>query len=114
MEEALRAWGYVQFDEEAVRAVVKLLVTAAVDDGGTHLSLHLTDHQEHALVLVLSNGPHADRPDDGSLLHAVATQGASDCGTESAEDGRRRWALLNLMPPAPAVLPKATPRSATS
>ncbi|MBB6436112.1 hypothetical protein [Streptomyces candidus] len=111
--EALHAWGYERFDEEAVRAVVKLLVTAAVDDGGAHLSLHLTDHQDHALVLVLGSGPRTGRPDDGSLLHAVAAQGAADCGTESAQDGRRRWALLSLTSSVPADLPKALPQNAT-
>ncbi|MCX5205745.1 hypothetical protein OG897_30370 [Streptomyces sp. NBC_00237] len=104
MSEALNAWGYHRFDAEAANAVVELLVTAAVEDGGDHLSVHLADHQDHALVLVLSSGPHAERPDDGSLLHAVATQGAADCGTESAQDGRRRWALLDLAPPTPASL----------
>ncbi|MFJ6699476.1 hypothetical protein ACIQM4_25860 [Streptomyces sp. NPDC091272] len=108
--EALHAWGYQHFDEETVRTVVELLVTAAVDDGGDHLSVHLADHQEHAMVLVLSSGPHADRPDDGSLLRAVASRGSADCGVENAGDGHRRWALLDLAPPTPAALPRpATP-----
>lgn len=100
--EALHAWGYQHFDPETVRTVVELLVTAAVDDGGDHLSVHLADHREHAMVLVLSSGPHADRPGDDSLLRAVAATGAADCGVESAEDGRRRWALLDLASPRPA------------
>ncbi|MGW7417935.1 hypothetical protein [Streptomyces sp. NPDC054863] len=106
VEEALHTWGYHRFDAETVRAVVRLLVTAAVDDGGDHLSVHLADHRDHAMVLVLSSGPHAERPDDGSLLRTVATRGAADCGVESARDGRRRWALLSLAPPPPPVLPQ--------
>jgi hypothetical protein len=109
VSEALHAWGYRRFDAAAVNAVVELLVTEAVEDGGDHLSVHLADHRDHALVLVLSSGPRAERPDDGSLLRAVATQGAADCGTESAEDGRRRWALLDLTPPSDPSNHPATP-----
>ncbi|MEU8892521.1 hypothetical protein [Streptomyces sp. NPDC048442] len=112
--EALHAWGH-RFDTDTVGAVVKLLVTAAVDDGGDHLSVHLTDHQDHALVLVLvlvlvlSSVPHTERPDDRALLSAIARQGGIDCGTESAQDGRRRWALLDLAPPLPRSLPERCP-----
>ena len=59
------------------------------------------------MVLVLSSGPLTQRTSNGELLSAVARQGAADCGAESAEDGRRRWALLNLTPPVP--LPHALP-----
>lgn len=99
--EALHSWGY-RFDTDTVSAVVRLLVTAAVDDCGDHLSVHLTDHHDHALVLVLSSGPHTERPGDRDLLNAIAHQGAADSGVENAEDGRRRWALLNLTPPRTA------------
>jgi hypothetical protein len=109
--EALHAWGYL-FDTDTVGAVVRLLITAAVDDGGDHLSVHLTDHQDHALVLILSSGPHTERHDDGGLLSAVARQGATDCGTENAQDGRRRWALLDLTPPQPRTLPDRCPAPA--
>ncbi|MFF0746713.1 hypothetical protein ACFYVL_40625 [Streptomyces sp. NPDC004111] len=108
--DALNGWGY-RFDTDTVNAVVRLLVTAAVDDGGDHLSVHLADHHDHAMVLVLSSGPHTERPGDRDLLAAVARQGAADCGVESAEDGRRRWALINLVPPLPTAraLPDRSP-----
>ncbi|MFH8752968.1 hypothetical protein ACH4GK_17765 [Streptomyces rimosus] len=89
----LRQWGY-RPNEEAVGNVVTLMVKAAVGDGGRHVSLHLADQNQQALVLVLSHQP-GPAPDD-TFLPRLAELGASSCGTDSAPDGRRLWALLDL------------------
>ncbi|WP_244308853.1 hypothetical protein [Streptomyces monomycini] len=89
----LQDWGY-RPDSEAVGTMVALMVEAAVGDGGQRISLHLADQDQQALVLVLSHQP-GPAPDD-TLLPRLAGLGASSCGTDSAPDGRRLWALLDL------------------
>ncbi|MEU7597311.1 hypothetical protein AB0B79_30405 [Streptomyces sp. NPDC039022] len=70
------------------------MMEAAIGDGGQRVSLHLTDQDQQALVLVLSHQP-SPTPDD-TVLPRLAELGASSCGTDSAPDGRRIWALLDL------------------
>ncbi|MFJ2556350.1 MULTISPECIES: hypothetical protein [unclassified Streptomyces] len=90
----LRAWGH-RPDEEAVAGVVALLVRTAAADGGTRVSLHLADEKRHALVLVLNHCPGMAAPSDHVLQDLMAL-GVTDCGTDTGEDGRRVWALLDL------------------
>lgn len=90
----LRAWGYTP-DEEVVGGVVSLLVETAVADGGSRVSLHLADERRRALVLVLSHCPEPT-PSSEDVLPRLATLGVTDCGTDTGEDGRRLWALLDL------------------
>ncbi|MFH8370926.1 hypothetical protein [Streptomyces sp. NPDC018031] len=87
-----------------VRAVTTLLVGDAVRDGGTRVSLHLTDRDRRILVLVLSHrrGPN---PADGAVLRRVARLGVGDCGSDAAGGGRRLWAVIDS---SPATEPVAT------
>lgn len=90
----LRGWGYGT-DQTTAGNVTALLVEAAVGDGGTRVSLHLADQNRQALVLVLSHQP--DLPvGDEAVLPRLAELGASSCGTDTAPDGRRRWAVIDL------------------
>lgn len=89
----LHAWGYRP--DDTVGDVVALMVSSAVDDGGRRVSLHLADQQRQALVLVLSHQPSLAPPDD-TLLPRIAELGATSCGTDTAPDGRRLWAVLDV------------------
>ena len=94
---AVRAWGYPGLDERDVRVAVRLLVDAAVRDGGRRVSLHLGDQGGKILVVALSHRPGA--APEGDLfaeLGALAT--VDSCGDDLAEDGRRVWAVLDAAP----------------
>ncbi|MFE2271244.1 hypothetical protein ACFXB4_18605 [Streptomyces lavendulae] len=76
--------------------VVRVLVTAAVEDGGKRLSVHLGDQDHKVLVAVLS---HTTGAPDQALLGTVATLATVDSvGTDTGEDGRRMWAVLDTEP----------------
>jgi hypothetical protein len=90
----LRDWGYAA-DHKAAGDVTALLVDAAVGDGGTRVSVHLADQNRQALILVLSHQP-GQAPTDDALLPRIAELGVAVCGTDTAEDGRRRWAVIDL------------------
>lgn len=92
--EQLHTWGYRQADAMA-GDVTKLLVGQAVDDGGRRVSLHLADQDRQALIVVLSHRAGLEVTDEG-VLPEVAALGASSCGADTAEDGRRLWAVLDL------------------
>ncbi|NEA53586.1 hypothetical protein G3I60_05295 [Streptomyces sp. SID13666] len=93
VEAKLREWGYG--NGPAVGEVAKFLVTTAVGDGGSRVSLHLADQDQQALVLVLSHQAGL-APADDSVLKGLAAMGVTTCGEDTAPDGRRLWALLDL------------------
>ncbi|MEW1718412.1 hypothetical protein [Streptomyces sp. NPDC093109] len=104
----LREWGY-QPAEDAVGAVVALLVETAMADGGTRVSLHLTDDEQRVLVLVLNHCPGMAPSSSDRFMKDLVALGVTECGTESGEDGRRLWALLDLRGGAPALPVSAGP-----
>jgi hypothetical protein len=85
---------------EAVEAVTTLLVQAAVADGGTTVSVHLSDQDGQACILALSHHTGlATGLDDtgGDVLHQItAHQPVTGCGTDTGPDGRRIWAIVEL------------------
>ncbi|CAL9338013.1 hypothetical protein SUDANB120_00209 [Streptomyces sp. enrichment culture] len=101
--EAVRGWGYAGACEGDVEQVVRALVGAAVADGGKRLSVHLGDQEGKILVAVLGHVPGA--PDDGVLAQVAALAATCAVGTDTGEDGRRLWAVLDTAPrrrrPAP-------------
>ncbi|MFC8829651.1 hypothetical protein ACFT9I_30435 [Streptomyces sp. NPDC057137] len=59
------------------------------------VSLHLADQDRQALIVVLSHRTGLAVTDE-RVLPAVAALGASSCGADTAQDGRRLWAVLDL------------------
>ncbi|MEV4975563.1 hypothetical protein [Streptomyces scopuliridis] len=98
----LGEWGYrpALAALEAVQAVVGHLVTAALGDGSRRISVHLTDQNRQICVLVLSHQTgqatgHAPVGDD-TLTRITEYPIVSSCGTDTAADGRRLWAVIDL------------------
>jgi hypothetical protein len=73
---------------------VLLLVSSVVEDGGRHISVHLTEQDDQALILALS---HQAQPGDlqDLVLPRLHELGAVSCGTEITPDGRQVWAVLD-------------------
>lgn len=90
----LHDWGYRSADDTA-GDVTELLVKTAVEDGGRRVSLHLADQDRQALVVVVSHQPGLAVAEESALTR-VAELGASSCGADTAEDGRRLWAVVDL------------------
>ncbi|MFB6698223.1 hypothetical protein [Streptomyces rubiginosohelvolus] len=90
----LHEWGYRQADEAAA-GLTNLLVHTAVADGGRRVSVHLADQNRQALIVVLSHQPGLAVADT-AVLPELTELGAVSCGTDTAEDGRRVWAVLDL------------------
>ncbi|MEU5288287.1 hypothetical protein N7925_01575 [Streptomyces sp. CA-278952] len=90
----LHEWGYREADQAAV-ALTELLVRTAVADGGRRVSVHLADQNRQALIVALSHQPGLAVADD-TVLAELTGLGAVSCGTDTAEDGRRLWAVLDL------------------
>ncbi|MGW0857595.1 hypothetical protein [Streptomyces sp. NPDC002690] len=100
--EQLGAWGH-RLGPAVVRVLgsaTELLVATAVGDGGRKVSVHLSDQDGQACVVVLSHrcdlAPgHAPEGDD--VLHRLtALPGVEGCGTETGPEGRRLWAVVRL------------------
>ncbi|OEJ23467.1 hypothetical protein AR457_02040 [Streptomyces agglomeratus] len=95
----LHAWGH-RPDEPALEAVVGELVGAVLHDGGRRISVHLSDQDGQACVLVLSHQPNltaGHAPDGDDVLAELSAHSiVSSCGTDTGEDGRRLWAVLDL------------------
>ncbi|MFE9369412.1 hypothetical protein ACFYM2_06490 [Streptomyces sp. NPDC006711] len=93
----LDAWRYrpVPALADRLTQVTELLTRTALADGGRRVSLHLADQDQQALVMVLSHAPGADVTSE-ELLRDVAELGASSCGADTATDGRRLWAVIDL------------------
>ncbi|MGW6574432.1 hypothetical protein ACWGAN_20005 [Streptomyces sp. NPDC054945] len=93
----VRGWSYPELDEQDMETAVKLLVAAAVKDGGRRVSVHLADQAEKILVVALSHQPGAAPEGEVfAALQALAT--VDSCGDDLADDGRRLWALLDAAP----------------
>lgn len=93
----LRSWGYRIGEDHTAGELAARLVTAALEDGGSRISLHLADQDNKALILVLSHQPgHA--PLDDTLLAELAALGVVSCGvdTDQEDGGRRRWVLIDV------------------
>ncbi|WP_405499376.1 hypothetical protein OG211_33530 [Streptomyces niveus] len=90
----LHSWGFQEADGTAGN-IAELLVSTAVNDGGRRVSLHLADQDRQALIMVLSHRTGLAVTDD-QILPTVAALGATSCGADTAEDGRRLWAVLDL------------------
>lgn len=93
----LRSWGYPLRDDHRAAELTARLVTAALEDGGRRISVHLADQDQQALILVLSHQPGRPTLDD-AVLTEVAGLGVVSCGTDTDRDGDgcRRWALIQL------------------
>ncbi|MFE3588599.1 hypothetical protein ACFXOY_13840 [Streptomyces niveus] len=70
-------------------------MATAVNDGGRRVSLNLADQGRQALIVVPSHRA-ALAVKDQRVLPAVAALGATSCGADTAQDGRRLWAVLDL------------------
>lgn len=90
----LHEWGYREADRAAVD-LTEALVRTAVADGGRRVSVHLADQDRQALIVALSHRPGLAVADD-MVLPELAGLGAVSCGTDTGEDGRRVWAVLDL------------------
>ncbi|WP_328674176.1 hypothetical protein [Streptomyces sp. NBC_00328] len=90
----LGKWGLKAPD--ALEALVRHLVTTVVADGGRHISLHLAEQNNQALVLAFSHQPHPSQPWDDDVLTRLRELGAASCGTEMTGEGRQVWAVLDL------------------
>ncbi|MER7764561.1 hypothetical protein [Streptomyces sp. NPDC097619] len=89
----VREWGYDRPADGALAGAVRLLVGAALTDGGRRISVHLADQDGRVLIVVLSHTVAAT--DSGLLARLAAVEGTASCGTEASEEGRRVWALLD-------------------
>ncbi len=57
--------------------------------------MHLADQSGQALIVALSHRPGLAAADT-AVLPALTRLGAVSCGTDTADDGRRLWAVLDL------------------
>lgn len=100
--EQLDEWGHRPGPAalQALGAATDLLVTTAIGDGGRKVSVHLSDQDGQACVVVLSHQSGlaaGNRPDGDDVLHRVtALPGVEGCGTDTGPDGRRVWAVIGL------------------
>ncbi|MEW1615661.1 MULTISPECIES: hypothetical protein [unclassified Streptomyces] len=90
----LHEWGYREADQVA-GDLTEALVRAAVADGGRRVSVHLADQDRQALIVALSHRPGLAVADP-AVLPELTGLGAVSCGTDTAADGRRVWAVLDL------------------
>ncbi|MET9463767.1 hypothetical protein ABZY44_02890 [Streptomyces sp. NPDC006544] len=95
--DAVRTWGYPGLSEPDLEAAVRLLVDAAVKDGGRRVSVHLGDQDEKVLVVALSH--RAGTAPEGNVFDGLRRLATLDsCGDDLGDDGRRVWALLDAAP----------------
>ncbi|MFJ3714193.1 hypothetical protein OG709_00090 [Streptomyces sp. NBC_01267] len=81
----------------ALEGLVRHLIATVVADGGRHISLHLAEQDQQALILALSHQPQPPPELDTEVLSRLHELGAVSCGTEMTEEGRQVWALLDLV-----------------
>ncbi|MET7530856.1 hypothetical protein ACFWB1_08500 [Streptomyces goshikiensis] len=102
---SVRGWDHPRLDERDLETAVKLLVAAAVREGGRRVSLHLADQSDKILVVALSHQPGA--APEGEVFAGLQVLASLDsCGDDLAEDGRRLWALLDTAPRRPRRAPR--------
>ncbi|MFD3657860.1 hypothetical protein [Streptomyces sp. NPDC058620] len=100
--EQLANWHYVLGPAmvAAVEAVTTMLVETAVADGGTCISVHVSDQDGQACIVALSHQPAltAGQDTDGEdvLRQITAHRAVTGCGTDTGPDGRRLWAVIAL------------------
>ncbi|TFI22914.1 hypothetical protein E4P36_28105 [Streptomyces sp. 4R-3d] len=70
-------------------------MATAMNDWGRRVSLHLANQDRQVLIVVLSRWAGLAVTDQ-RVLPAVAALGATSCGADTAQDGRRLWAVLDL------------------
>ncbi|MET7981705.1 MULTISPECIES: hypothetical protein [unclassified Streptomyces] len=90
----LAKWGFKAPD--GLETLVRQLVTPVVADGGRHISLHLAEQDNQALILAFSHRPCPSRVWDDDVLTTLRELGAASCGTEMTSEGRQVWAVLDL------------------
>ncbi len=90
----LHEWGHREVGHSFAE-LTELLVRTAVADGGRRVSVHLADQGRQALSVALSHRPERTVTDD-AVLPELTRLGAVSCGMDTAEDGRRVWAVLDL------------------
>ncbi|WP_031087401.1 hypothetical protein [Streptomyces sp. NRRL WC-3549] len=90
----LHTWGYREADQAAAD-LTAALVGHAVAGGGRRVSVHLADQDHQAVIVALSHQP-GPAAGDTTVLPGLSGLGAVSCGTDTAEDGRRVWAVLDL------------------
>ncbi|MGG8409510.1 hypothetical protein ACM614_24395 [Streptomyces sp. 12297] len=105
----VRGWGYPGLDEQDLDAAVRLLVAAAVRDGGRRVSVHLADQADKILVVALSHRP-GPAPEGDVLAGLAALTAVDSCGDDLGDDGRRLWALLDATPRRRKATPAGPPR----
>lgn len=88
-----REWGLREAGRAAAE-LTELLVRTAVADGGRRVSVHLADQGHQALIVALSR-QSAQEATNGTVLPELTRLGAVSCGTDTAEDGRRVWAVYS-------------------
>ncbi|MEU8757881.1 hypothetical protein [Streptomyces sp. NPDC048659] len=92
----LTAWRFPLDDRQKTQVdqVVRILVAAAVRDGGKRISVHLADNNSAAAAIAVYS--HDTTPVPAPSLLALAelrAAGVSDCGTETDLQGRCHWAI---------------------
>ncbi|MET7745999.1 hypothetical protein [Streptomyces sp. NPDC005385] len=92
--ERLGKWGLKRPD--GLEALVGHLVSTVVADGGRHVSLHLAEQNDQALLLAFSHHPRPHQPRDDDVLERLRELGAASCGMEMTVDGRQVWAAVDL------------------
>ncbi|MFE9813339.1 hypothetical protein [Streptomyces sp. NPDC005548] len=90
----LSKWGLNS--PESLEALVRHLVAAVVADGGRHVSVHLAEQNDQALLLAFSHHARPAQPQDDDVLDRLRGLGAVSCGTEMTVDGRQVWAVVDL------------------
>lgn len=88
----LAKWGVTEPD--GLDEVVRFLVGTVAADGGRHVSLHLAEQDDQALILAFSHQPEAADLGD-TVLPRLHELGAVTCGTEVTPEGRQVWAVLD-------------------
>ncbi|MFG2616844.1 hypothetical protein ACGFXC_04415 [Streptomyces sp. NPDC048507] len=96
----VRAWRLPVADDGDLATAVRLFVDSAAGGGGKRVSVHLGDRDGQVLALVLGHrtAPASAGCPDGVLGDVAAMGTVTGCGTDSAGDGRRLWAVIDTTP----------------
>ncbi|MEN8651620.1 hypothetical protein ABCR94_13560 [Streptomyces sp. 21So2-11] len=95
----LHEWGH-RPDADKAAHVITTVVGSILNDGGRRISIHLSDQGTQACILALSHQPDLvaghDPVGDTILKELAGISIVSSCGTDTAPDGRRLWAVIDL------------------